>query len=226
MKSLLLTDNAQDESILTNGLRMAGLTVSVERDAPKVLERWGEKSWDILLVALRTPDPLALTREIRRTCIEPMIMIIERVPEDVHLAIVDAGADWVMERPYSVRMLIAYTQALLRRSTAVSRLSQPVLVHDQVRLDPGTRTVRVEGKQPHRLSQLEFRLLHTLMLHRGQVLPTETIVEHVWGYTGEGDRTLVRGLINRLRAKVEVDPHNPQYIRTVSKIGYIFDGEE
>lgn len=226
MKSLLLTDNAQDEAILANGLRMAGLTVAVERDAQPVLERWGEKSADILIVALRTSDPLALTHEIRRSCVEPLIMIVERIPEDLHVALVDAGVDWVIERPYSVRMLITYTQALLRRATAVARFSQPVLMHDSVRLDPSTRTVRVEGKQPHRLSQLEFRLMHTLMLHRGQILPTETIVEHVWGYTGEGDRTLVRGLINRLRAKVEVDPHNPQHIRTVSKIGYIFGGEE
>ncbi len=78
---------------------------------------------------------------------------------------------------------------------------------------------------PLRLSQLEFRLLHTLMVHQGQILPTETIVEHVWGYDGEGDRSLVRGLINRLRVKIEPNPNSPQYIRTIPRIGYTFGPE-
>ena len=63
------------------------------------------------------------------------------------------------------------------------------------------------------------------MVHQGQILPTETIVEHVWGYDGEGDRSLVRGLINRLRVKIEPNPNSPQYIRTIPRIGYAFGPE-
>ena len=61
--------------------------------------------------------------------------------------------------------------------------------------------------------------------YRGQILPTETIVEHVWGYTGQGDRDLIRGLVSRLRAKVETDHRKPQYILTTPGIGYSFMGE-
>jgi len=60
------------------------------------------------------------------------------------------------------------------------------------------------------------------MIHRDQVLPTETIVEQVWGYSGQGDKDLVRGLIRRLRTKVEPDPSNPRYILTVPGLGYSF----
>ena len=102
----------------------------------------------------------------------------------------------------------------------------PTLRYEDVQLDPASRTVRVGEGRPQRLSQLEFRLLHTLMVHRRQVLPTETIVEHVWGYSGEGDRSLVRGLVNRLRMKIESNPNNPQYIRTVSRVGYTFGDED
>jgi DNA-binding response OmpR family regulator len=56
----------------------------------------------------------------------------------------------------------------------------------------------------------------------GQVLPTDTIVERVWGYGGRGDQELVRGLISRLRAKVEADSQNPSYILTVPDVGYSF----
>jgi DNA-binding response OmpR family regulator len=65
------------------------------------------------------------------------------------------------------------------------------------------------------------------MIHGGQVLSTETIVEQVWGYDGRGDKELVRGLVRRLRQKIEPEPHQPQYILTVSGVGYCFstDGD-
>ena len=149
-------------------------------------------------------------------------MIVDPVSEDIHVAMIEAGVDWVVERPYNIRFLVAYTQALMRRSNEVAREALPTLQHDVLKLDPGRRTVQTGAGKHQRLSQLEFRLLHTLMVNKGQVLPTDTIVEHVWGYTGEGDRSLVRGLINRLRIKIEDDPNHPQYIRTIARVGYIF----
>jgi two-component system alkaline phosphatase synthesis response regulator PhoP len=61
------------------------------------------------------------------------------------------------------------------------------------------------------------------MVHTGQVLPTENLVEMVWGYTGDGNRELVRGLVQRLRTKVEPDPSEPRYIMTEANIGYYFN---
>jgi two-component system KDP operon response regulator KdpE len=58
------------------------------------------------------------------------------------------------------------------------------------------------------------------MMHRGQTLPTATLVERVWGYEGEGNMDLVRGLISRLRAKIEENPRLPRYIVTVPGVGY------
>jgi len=63
-------------------------------------------------------------------------------------------------------------------------------------------------------------------LHRSHIMSTESIVERVWGYTGRGDRELVRGLVRRLRAKVEPDPRNPRFIVTVPSVGYSFDPEK
>ena len=225
MNALLITEDTQDEALLGHALRLAGLTINTARDVRAVLAKWSEKPADFLIIAVHQPDPLAIVREIRRVAVVPLIMIVDPVSEEVHLAMLDAGADWVIERPYSVRMLIGYTKVLMRHAGGVVRESLPTLQHETVALDPASRTVKVAGKKPQRLSQLEFRLLHTLMVNKGQVLPTETIVEHVWGYTGEGDRSLVRGLINRLRLKVEAEPHSPKYILTVSGVGYSFGGD-
>ena len=225
MDALLITDNFQDEAILTQVIRLAGMTACTAHELGPPLERWDEEPADFIVLALRRPTALEAVREVRRTAIVPLILIVERITEDEHVTLLDAGADWVSERPYSPRLLIGYAKVLARRAIGVTHTSLPLLRHDELQLDLAARTVRVGENQPQRLSQLEFRLLHTLMLHRGQVLPTETIVEHVWGYTGEGDRSLVRGLINRLRMKIEPNPNNPQYIRTVPRVGYIFGDE-
>ena len=82
-------------------------------------------------------------------------------------------------------------------------------------LDPSTRTVTVTGGQRRRLTPLEFRLLYTLILYRGQTLPTALLVERVWGYEGDGSTDLVRGLVRRLRTKVEQDPRQPRHVLTV-----------
>ena len=64
------------------------------------------------------------------------------------------------------------------------------------------------------------------MIHHGQALSPEVIVERVWGYSGQGDRDLVRGLVSRLRAKVEPEPHTPHYVVTLLGIGYAFDPQD
>ena len=102
----------------------------------------------------------------------------------------------------------------------------PTLDLGSIRLDPSTRSVSVQGREPQRLTQLEFRLLYALMMNRGQVLPTELIVEKVWGYTDEGNRELVRGLVSRLRHKIEPDPEHPVFLETHPGIGYRFVVEE
>ena len=87
-------------------------------------------------------------------------------------------------------------------------------------LDPATRTVTVQDGEPQRLTHLEFRLAYVLMTNRDQVVPTEILVERVWGYDGSGDRELVRGLISRLRRKIEPSQEDPIFIETITGVGY------
>jgi DNA-binding response OmpR family regulator len=141
------------------------------------------------------------------------------------LALLRGGADVVLPRPVSPQLLAEYARVVLRRSGAVPAFMLPRLDLEEISLDPATRTVVVSGRDPCRLTQLEFRLLYVLMTNREQVIPTEAIVERVWGYAGEGDRDLVRGLVSRLRHKIEPDPDKPRFIETLSGVGYRFSLE-
>jgi DNA-binding response OmpR family regulator len=226
MYALLLTQDSDEKAVLSLVLQRAGLAVTASNDLERALRTWPERPADLILLALGGDDPLADVRRIRAETTVPVAVIVSQVLEEIHYELLDAGADLVVSRPFSARLLIAQMRALLRRAGGVPLSSLPTLSLADLTLDPATRTVQVTGQSSRRLTHLEFRLLYTLMIHRGQVLPTETIVEQVWGYTGQGDKELVRGLMHRLRTKVEPDPGNPRYILTVPGVGYSFNQGE
>lgn len=225
MYALLVSDEAEETAILTLALQRAGLAVTTASDLQQALSHWEDRPADLIMLAVRRPNWIDQVRMVRATTEVGLVVITDPVEEATHCALLEQGADMVVQRPYSARLLIANIRALLRRTGGVPIFSLPSLSLGDLRLDPASRSVQVAGKPPRRLTHLEFRLLYTLMIHRGQILPVEAIVERVWGYSGRGDRELVRGLVSRLRAKVEDDPQRPQYILTVPGIGYVFQGE-
>lgn len=223
MQAILVASGEDERDVLAFVLRHAGLAVATSTGLPAVLATWLDRPADMIVAAFG--DGRALAKDvssIRAVTDVPLLVIVDPLGEDRMCDLLRAGADLVLPRPVSPMILGAYAQALLRRSGAAPAFSLPTLTLKDIGLDPATRTVVVEGGEPLRLTQLEFRLLYLLMTNRGQVLPTDTIVERVWGYSGEGDRDLVRGLISRLRRKIEADVERPRFIQTVSGVGYLF----
>lgn len=224
MYAMLIAQNPDERAVLSLVLQRSGVAVTMATELERAMRSWLERPADLLVVAL-DGDALAHVRRIRADTEVPLVMILRPIDEDLHYDLLQAGADLILARPYSTRLLIAQVQALMRRAGSVPLFSLPTLSQDGLTLDAAARTVQVAGRSPRRLTHLEFRLLYTLMSNRGQILPVEVIVERVWGYTGQGDKELVRGLVSRLRAKVEPEPRSPRYIRTVPGVGYAFDPE-
>jgi DNA-binding response OmpR family regulator len=227
MYALLLAEDPDETAVLSLVLQRAGLAVATAKDLERTMQAWPEHPTDLILLALTDLQPQGQVLRVRAVTQAPLVVVIGPQDEELHYELLEKGADLVVVRPFSARLLIAQVRALLRRAGGVPLFSLPTLSLAGLTLNPATRTVEVSGRPAQRLTHLEFRLLYTLMLNRGQVLPTETIVERVWGHSGRGDRDLVRGLISRLRAKVEADPRTPYYILTVPGVGYSFreDGE-
>lgn len=198
--------------------------VRTARTLDQAIESWPENPSDFILIVLAGEHSNSLTqiKLLRAHTVVPIFLVSDLLSDDLLVNYLEAGSDLVVIRPYSVRALLAQIRAFLRRSSGVPFFSLPTLTQKDVHLDPSDRTVKVGEKDPKRLTQLEFRLLFTLMTHVGQIIPTEQIVEHVWGYSGEGNRELVRGLVQRVRSKVEPDRRQPQYILTEPGIGYYF----
>jgi two-component system, OmpR family, response regulator RegX3 len=150
----------------------------------------------------------------------PLVVIVGRSDEDDLLRTYEAGADLVVTRPWSPRLLAAQVRALVQRDRGRVQPGFPDLVAGGLRLDVARREAVVDQGETRHLTQLEFRLLYLLMLHQGQTLPTATIVERVWGYAGEGSAELVRGLMRRLRQKLGENVRSPRFLITVPGVGY------
>lgn len=226
MQAILVTRDNDEREILNLILRHTGLAVATTQELERVAVNWLERPADIIVVSVGENCDLAKPIEAVRAVTEvPLLIITEPLEERQLCDLLQAGADLVLSRPVAPRVLAQYTRTLLRRAGGVPTFVLPQLDLSEIQLDPATRTVTVDGQEPQRLTQLEFRLLYVLMTNRDHVVPAEIIVERVWGYTGEGNRDLVRGLISRVRRKVEPNPDSPRFIQTIPGTGYRFSLE-
>lgn len=227
MQAVVIAPDADERDILTFVLRHSGMAVAASGDHKRLLSRWEDHPADVILVALgEGGNVLQTAKEVREVTQVPLLILCEHQPESLMIQVLQAGADVVLTRPASPQMIAAQLARMLRRANSVPAFVLPSLNLGAIELDPSIRTVTVEGMGPKRLTQLEFRLLYVLMTNRGQVLPPDVIVEKVWGYSGEGNRDLVRGLISRLRHKIEPNPEVPIYLETLSGVGYRFKIDE
>lgn len=220
----LLAQDPDETAILSLVLQRAGLSVAIETDPDAALAKWGESPPDLLVIALFLSDPLSALQHLHDTTPAPIILIFDSLAEDQHLALLKAGADLVLERPYSARLLVAQTEALLRQSGRRAVTVAPSLHYQEFTIDPALHSVQVGDQPPRRLTSLEFRLLHTLMLHPNQILTTDQLINRVWGYTDGGSREMLHRLISRLRAKLGSSGGRTSVIETVAGVGYVFRG--
>ena len=133
------------------------------------------------------------------------------------------GADDYVEKPFSPSVLVARIKAHLARMERIRPREEDksALTFGDVVLNTATRRLYRRGEEIP-LKNKEYELLAFLMRHPDQVFSREDLYEHIWGLESMGDNVTVAVHINRLREKIEDDPQNPRYLRTVWGAGYRF----
>ncbi len=228
MNILIIGDDVKSVNLLTFILRQEGYDVNSVVDRAQAEDAWADYLTDLLILDQDTVENtlLRLVEKIRGASSIAMLLLANAQTESDIINAYAAGIDDFLAKPYSYQMLSAHVNAQLRRARVVPSTLVPDLTAANLSLDPERHTVMLPNAQVKQLTNLEFRLLYCLMVNRGHVLSTESIIEKVWGYTGEGDRNLLKSLISRLRAKVEPSPREPKLITTVPGVGYTFNPSE
>ena len=224
---LLVEDDAHIADVLTLHLRDEGLEVVHCARGDEGLMQLERGGWDALVLDLMLPgvDGLEICRRARAmTRYTPIIIISARSSELHRILGLELGADDYLAKPFSVLELVARLRALLRRVDALAqnaRLDAGSLSIGDLEIEPIAREAKLAGAVLE-LTPREFDLLYFFARQPGKVFSRIDLLNAVWGYQHEGYEHTVNTHINRLRAKVEPDPGNPQRILTVWGRGYKF----
>ena len=216
---------AEDEERLRTIIRdyftAHGLTCALAKDGEEALERLRERDYDAVLLDVLMPnlDGFAICRAVREGSGVPILFLTALGGEKDVLRGYALGADDYVTKPFSLAVLLAKTEALIRRSRGGGA---ETLACGAITLEPGRRACTVGGR-PVALPPREYELLLCLMRNKGQVLRREQLLDKVWGIDFEGGDRAVDGRIKALRAAL--GPAGKQ-IRTVFKVGYKLEGEQ
>lgn len=223
---LVAEDQADIRELLALNLRNAGYDVTAVADGAAALASQAETASDLLILDLMMPamDGLEVCKALRaRGRATPILMLTAKATELDRVLGLELGADDYLTKPFSLAELLARVKALLRRAelhrAAQTASPAQVVRNGELEILPAKRQVRVRG-QPLPMTALEFELLLHFASHPGLVFSRSQLLDKVWGYTHDGYEHTVTTHINRLRAKLEVDPMRPQMILTVRGAGY------
>ena len=223
MTNLLLIDDDKGlDQLLSDYLTGQGYGVRVAENGKLGLRAMFERQPDIILLDVTMPekDGWETLRRIREVSNLPVIMLTARGDEADILQGFSLGADDYVTKPFSFAQLSARIHAVLSRS-AQENAGETKLSAEGLEVDMHLKRVWRDG-QPLALTPTEFRLLVTLMHHRGDVISPKDLVKEVWGAQYANEIGHVRRYIWHLRQKIEPDPENPRYIHNDRGFGYRF----
>ncbi|MEM1128203.1 MAG: response regulator transcription factor [Bacteroidota bacterium] len=229
MAHILLVEDDPDLSRLVAGrLEEHGFTVTHAADGRTALDLAAETPPDLVLLDLMIPeiDGLEVCRRLRAT--QPLlyiIMLTARADELDRVVGLEVGADDYVTKPFSLQEVVARVRAAFRRLRLTAEQAAPggaqtaPLVFDDLHIDPLRREVRRRDDLLH-LTVREYDLLLFLARHPDRPFTRVQLLREVWDIHYEGYDRTVDSHVQRLRAKVEDEPGNPRFIRTVWGVGY------
>ncbi|BBE51656.1 KDP operon transcriptional regulatory protein KdpE [Ferriphaselus amnicola] len=175
----------------------------------------------ILDLGLPDGDGVDFVQRLRSWSQIPVLVLSARSTERDKIAVLDAGADDYLTKPFSVGELLARVRALLRRGRSGEVFESPLARFGSVEVDLARHSVTKHG-QPVRLTAIEFKLLSVLLANSGRVLTHRQLLREVWGATHIESTHYLRIYVAHLRQKLEDDPTQPAHFQTEIGIGYRF----
>ncbi|WP_377864285.1 response regulator transcription factor [Bacillus sp. R86525] len=220
---LLVEDDISIQEMVEKYLIKEGFHVTIASDGEEGVQAFFKSSFDLVILDIMMPklDGLEVVRIIREKSAVPILMMSAK-DTDVDKAVgLGVGADDYICKPFSMIELAARVKAGIRRSTkysAVESKDEAIQIGDLI-IDPINFTVEKKGRQL-KLTLKEFEILKLFVKNQNRVFTKAQIYTLVWNEEYYGDDNVINVHMRRLREKIESDPSNPEYIKTLWGIGY------
>lgn len=220
---LIVDDEPQVLEILSSYLKKDGYHVITAKSGKEAIELALTYPIGLLVLDLMLPDISGeeVCKEIRKHSRVPILMLTAKSGEADRIKGLALGADDYLVKPFSPRELVARVRAILRRSGEYQSLSDLIQI-GELTISLTDKTVTKNGI-PVDLTPNEFRLLTTLSRHPGRTWSREELVSEVLGLDFHGSDRTIDTHVKNLRQKIEADPKQPVYVKTVYGLGYRFE---
>ena len=228
---LVIEDDDKISEMIFEHFSRAGYSVKTANDGLAGVQSALNEHPDVIVLDLMLPkmDGLAVCREVREKAPYIPILMLTAKDDVVDKVLgLEMGADDYITKPFALRELEARIKSVLRRARTASSVEaggdEAPIIRGKLRIDPAKREVTVGDRQVE-LTPKEFDLLRLFASNPGRVFPRKYLLEKIWDFSYEGYDRTIDSHINRLRAKIEENPENPQMVLTVWGIGYKFSDE-
>ena len=220
-KILIADDEQHILDTLGAYLRQDGFDVLAYRNGRDALAAFRSEQPDLVILDVMMPemDGWAVARQIRKQSDAPLLFLTARVEEADQLIGLELGADEYVTKPFSPRVVVARVRALLRRSYGELASEAAVWRLRELELNAETHLATLAGQRID-LTPSEFTILQALIARPGRVFTRMELLDQISGEAYAAYERTVDVHVKNLRAKIELDPRNPQYIETVYGVGY------
>ncbi len=221
---LLVEDDPHIRQSLKTTLSALGFETGEASTGEEALARLRMATYDVVLMDLNMAGMggVEACRRVRREFPQISILVVTvRDSEEDKVQALDAGADDYITKPFQIRELTARIRAGLRRARNPAQTTEEPIRVGIFELHPARRVLRKRG-QEIRLTPTEFDLVAYLMSHAGHPILHAKLLSSVWGAEYGDEREYLRTYIMQLRKKLEDEPANPVYLKTVNYLGYVF----
>jgi len=215
-----------DEVMLSENTReyfnMFDIKTAWVADEKSCLDFFRENETDLILLDINLGDASGfdLCKHLRKTISVPILFISARTSDDDMLLALNIGGDDYIKKPYSLSVLLAKVKAVLKRYKTPD-LDTEVFTTGNLRIDFAEGSAYI-GDKRLQMKAMEYKLLSYFIKNKNRVIPKDEFFRNVWEDSFSEDNTL-NVHVRRLREKIEENPNEPRYIKTVRGTGYIFE---
>jgi two-component system KDP operon response regulator KdpE len=220
---LVIDDEPQIRRVVRNAVADIAPRVLEASSAAEGMDLAASASPSLIVLDLSLPDGdgIEVCRDLRAFTKTPILVLSARHSDNDKVALLDAGADDYLTKPFSTPELQARVRALLRRVAAAPGAGEERVVAGDVAIDLARRTVHRAGAEVH-LTPTEWGVLRALLTHRGRTMTHQQLFHAVWGRAAGDAQQYLRVYVGQLRRKLEHDPVRPVLITTEPAVGYRF----